>query len=36
MRKGAVKDGGEGRPSRSGILEFAQDDREMRIVPNLF
>lgn len=37
MRKGAVKDRGEDRPSRSDILEFAQDnDREMRIVLNLF
>lgn len=36
MRKGAVKDGEEGRPNRSGILEFAQDDREIRTVPDLF
>lgn len=35
MRKGAVNDGGEGRPSRSGILKFAQDDREMRTVSDL-
>lgn len=36
MRKAAVKDGGEERGSRSGILEFAQDERKIRTVPDLF
>lgn len=30
MRKEAVKDGREERGGRSGILEFAQDEREIR------